>query len=193
MDIAENESNELITKKDNYTNLPVSFWLKDIMYFEVEKRLITAHKADGTKIHYKGSLSNVKEEYGLSGLDAPVQSINCLSFVGVSCNIGTFLAYLYLLKLLVMLAVVCFVCMFSARWSQKVTIGLSVLACIPSILYLAGLSICKYFSVFTMLNINQYLVQIKNVGITVLMCTIFVFIGIGSLYRVYRIWCCNEK
>lgn len=63
VDIVENESNELITKKDNYTNLPVSFWLKDIMYFEVEKRLITAHKADGTRIHYKGSLSNVKEEY----------------------------------------------------------------------------------------------------------------------------------
>lgn len=63
IDIAGNESNELITKKDNYTNLPVSFWLKDIMYFEVEKRLITAHKADGTTIHYKGSLSNVKEEY----------------------------------------------------------------------------------------------------------------------------------
>lgn len=135
----------------------------------------------------------VWQVYGLSGLDAPVQSINCLSFVGVSCNIGTFLAYLYLLKLLVMLAVVCFVCMFSARWSQKVTIGLSVLACTPSILYLAGLSICKYFSVFTMLNINQYLIQIKNVGITVLMCTVFVFIGMGSLYRVYRIWCCNEK
>lgn len=135
----------------------------------------------------------VWQVYGLSGLDAPVQSISCLSFIGISCNIGTFLIYLYLIKLLVMLAVVCFVCMFSVRWTQKITIGLSVLACIPSVLYLAGLSICKYFSVFTMLNINQYLLQIKNVGITVMMCFIFIAIGMGSLHRIYKIWCGTGK
>lgn len=135
----------------------------------------------------------VWQVYGLSGFEAPIQSINCLSFVGISCSIGTFFVYLYLIKLLVMLAVVCFVCMFSARWPQKVTIGLSVLACIPSVLYLAGLSICKYFSVFTMLNINQYLLQLKNVGITVMMCFIFIAIGTGSLHRVYKIWCCTGK
>lgn len=30
-DIVENKSDVLITKKDNYTNLPVSFLLEDIM------------------------------------------------------------------------------------------------------------------------------------------------------------------
>ena len=63
VDLLDNESNMLITKTDIYTNLPVSFWLKDILYFEVEKRKIIAHKADGTTIQYKGSLRNVKEEY----------------------------------------------------------------------------------------------------------------------------------
>ena len=60
VNIVENENNVLITKIDSYTNLPVSFWLEDIMYFEVEKRLLTAHKADGTTVQYRESLSNKK-------------------------------------------------------------------------------------------------------------------------------------
>lgn len=62
-DIVENKSDVLITKKDNYTNLPVSFLLEDIMYFEVDKRWIIAHKADGRMIQYRESLSKIKEEY----------------------------------------------------------------------------------------------------------------------------------
>lgn len=61
--VIDDESDMLITKTDIYTNLPISFWLKDILYFEVEKRKIIAHKADGTTIQYKESLRNVKEEY----------------------------------------------------------------------------------------------------------------------------------
>lgn len=131
----------------------------------------------------------IRQVYGLSGLHAPVQSISSLSFVKVSCSLGAFLVYLHLMKLLVMLAVVCFICMLSVRHTQKMTIGLSVLACIPSVLYLAGISICKYFSVFTMLNINQYMLQIKDVGITALMCATFIVIGSVSLYRVHKLWC----
>lgn len=50
--IIDNERNMLITKTDIYTTLPIRFWLKDVLYFEIEKRMVTAYKADGTMVRY---------------------------------------------------------------------------------------------------------------------------------------------
>lgn len=133
-------------------------------------------------------LWNIKAVYGISGLNAPVQSVSVLSFVGFPCSIGVFLILLYVAKFLVMAAVVCMVCMFSVRWSQKATIALSVTACIPTVLYLVGVSVCKYLSVIHLLNINQVLLETQNANLLILLTLLFGIMGIVAIRRTYSGW-----
>ena len=126
--------------------------------------------------------------YGLRGLAAPVQSLAALSFVPLECSIGAFLAGLYLMKAVMLFAVSAFTCMFSARTTQKFTIGLALVLCVPELLVMAGLDFFKYVSIVETLSVVPFMFQTKNMAVTAA-ASVFLLLGIWSVQTGYKKWC----
>ncbi|MGN0383793.1 MAG: hypothetical protein ACI4DS_05935, partial [Eubacterium sp.] len=127
--------------------------------------------------------------YGVSGLNAPVQSLPVLSFIPFKCSILVFLLGVYLMKFIVLLAIAVLVCMFSAKTGQKATIGLSFLLSLPAVLTIVGVEFFRYLSIINILSIVPFLLQVKSIAIVGIVILAFVVVGIVSLIGGYRKWC----
>ncbi len=131
---------------------------------------------------------NVKV-YGMSGLTAPVQSIESLSFVPFHCSIGMFLVIVYLIRYVMVLLTAIYTCMFSARVSQKAAIGLGITLMVPACLAILGFKIFRYLSVVEILSVMPYMLQTRSVafvGISAVVLTVF---GTISLWAGHKKWC----
>lgn len=133
-------------------------------------------------------IGSVAWVYGLKGLAAPVQSLMSLSFVPVKCSIGVFLAVLYLMKAIMLLAAAAFTCMLSARTTQKFTIGLALALCIPELLVMAGFEFFKYVSIVEVLSVVPFMFQTKNMAVTAA-ALVFLLLGVQSVRIGRKKWC----
>lgn len=134
-------------------------------------------------------LGAVIHVYGLSGWNAPVQSLEQLSFVPFSCSIGSFVSVLYLIRGMMLIVVAIATSMFSARTNQKLTLILSISLCIPALLGLAGFDLLQYLSIVRVLSIAPFLLQVKKVEIIAVSSGLFVLLGIYCFQDGYRKWC----
>lgn len=127
--------------------------------------------------------------YGLSGFDAPVQSLQFLSFIPFHCSVGVFVICIYVLKLFMMLVIAGFTCMLSTVFSQKIAILLSAVLYIPTFLYLAGINLFRYFSIIGVIRITPLLLESQNVWISMFVICAFVAIGVISILFAHKKWC----
>lgn len=131
----------------------------------------------------------VKSVYGLQGLAAPVQSVEQLSFVTLSCSIGTFFCILYLAKGILLLALAAIVSAISLRFSQKTAIVLVLILCIPTLLTTAGFTGFRYISLTEILSIAPFLVQTQNMLLMSISGDVFMVVALWCIGCAYKKWC----
>lgn len=131
----------------------------------------------------------VKKVYGLKGLAAPIQSIEQLSFMTLSCSIGTFIIALYFLKGILLLAFATITCAIALRYSQKTAIAAFLICCIPTILTTMGFTFFRYISLTEILSIAPFLMQTQSLLLMLGISLIFVITSIFSIRYAYRKWC----
>lgn len=127
--------------------------------------------------------------YGISGLQAPVQSIMRLSFVPLRCSVGMFFGILYLVRGVTLMSVAAFTCMLSTRVGQKYTIALSCILCVPEVLSLVGITWFQYLSVLQLVSVIPFLMRVRNVAAVAAVSLGFVLLGICWMRSSYRKWC----
>lgn len=133
-----------------------------------------------------GSIAHV---YGISGLQAPVQSVMRLSFVQLRCSVGAFFGILYLIRGVMLVSVAAFTCMLSVRTSQKYTIALSCVLCVPEVLSLVGIEWFQYLSVLQLVSVIPFLMRIRKVAVVAAVSLGFMLLGIFWMRSSYRKWC----
>lgn len=131
----------------------------------------------------------VAHVYGISGLQAPLQSVMRLSFVPLRCSVGVFFGILYLIRGVMLMSVAAFTCMLSTRISQKYTIALSCVVCVPEVLSMVGITWFQYLSVLQLISVIPFLMRIRNVAAVAAVSLGFVLLGICWMRSSYRKWC----
>lgn len=131
----------------------------------------------------------IDKVYGLSGWNAPVQSIHMLSFVPFECSVGTFVFILYLAKLFVLICLTVFVSSISIWLEQKKTIFASFILCVPSLLGLVGFSGFENYSIISVMSIGPMMIRLGSIFIMLSVIGVIGAIGVISLLSGYRKWC----
>lgn len=131
----------------------------------------------------------IDKVYGLSGWNAPVQSIHMLGFIPFECSVGTFLFILYLAKLFVLICLTVFVSSISIWLEQKKTILASFILCAPSLLGLVGFSGFENYSIISVMSIGPMMIRVGSVLIMFSVIGAIGAVGVMSLLRGYRKWC----
>ena len=127
--------------------------------------------------------------YGLGELKAPVQSIKDLSFVNIKCSVGVFIFLMYLFRIVIVMSVSIITTMISTVVSQKITIGIAMAICIPSVLTMVGIDIMEKISVVDILSVSAFMIRYESVMSVFVALIIFVAADIITLRIGYKHWC----
>lgn len=129
--------------------------------------------------------------YGLTGFSAPVQSLKFLGDIPFTCNIGIFVGIVYLLKFLVLLSIIYFVCFLSNVFSQRGAICLGVILFVPFFLGLAGINIFQNISLVSIGQITPLLMEGNSIYTALGIVLMVIVIGCSSVIAMGKRWSRN--
>lgn len=141
---------------------------------------------------YGFELWNAYHYYRLSYLDAPIQSLSIFRDITFSIRIGTVLAIVYLLRLLLLLATAAIAILLSLILKDN-SIPASVAALLStSFLYIIGLS--GFSNTTIVLPIGFYEILLRGIkpANVIVICSLLIGGG-SSIYQSHRIWCGHSK
>lgn len=127
--------------------------------------------------------------YGTVSFSAPVQSLKLLEFVKWNCSIGTFLAFVYFMRIAVIVMIAVIAASLSVVANQMVSFMMAFVICVPTLLYMVGIEFMEKLSVVDVMSVSPYMIKHYSVN-SVIYAGVFLLISSVVLYRVaYRKWC----
>lgn len=139
------------------------------------------------------TLYNSWKVYGMEGLWTPVQCLNGFDFIPFPCSIFDFLVILFLIRWFFFTGLAQLVCYVSQYLEQRLTMGILLLLCIPSILSIAGIQYFSYFSIVRLLSITEIVAESHNILVMGMLAIGAVGLCILFERKNYEKWCREGK
>lgn len=138
-------------------------------------------------------LYSVAVRFPLAELHAPIKSLPFMQGVPFNMSIVIFLAFLYIMRLVLLLSVASIICMISSFTKFEISIVVSfAFVIMPSILYILGIKVFAYFSFVYPIAMMNLILDSNGFSFVIPMLLIII-LGFLSVLVAKRRWCSSRR